>query len=53
MKELETWITPDVKTDNDLVNYLYTNHNELYGQIQKIVKIKKRYNVSNSRSINI
>ena len=40
MTKLETWNTPDIKIDNDIVNYLYTNHNELYGQIQKIIKIK-------------
>lgn len=40
MKKLDTWVTPDIEVNNDLVNYLYTNHNELYGQIQKIVKIK-------------
>uniref|UniRef100_A0A6C0CYE9 Helicase C-terminal domain-containing protein n=1 Tax=viral metagenome TaxID=1070528 RepID=A0A6C0CYE9_9ZZZZ len=40
MSKLDTWNTPDINVNNDLVNFLYTNHNELYGQIQKIVKIK-------------
>ena len=40
IQKLDSWTTPDIKKNEDLVNILYSSHKELYSQIQKIIKIK-------------
>ena len=40
IQKLDSWTTPDIKKNDDLINILYSSHKELYSQMVKIVKIK-------------
>ena len=40
MSKLDTWDTPELKDDDNLINKLYTSHNELYNNCKNIQKIK-------------
>ena len=40
LKTLGTWQVPELEESEDIVNLLFTNHKELYTNIQKIIKLK-------------
>ena len=40
IRDLGTWNVPIIDDEEDIVNILFTNYKELYGNIQKIIKLK-------------
>ena len=40
LKDTGTWAVPQLDESEDIVNLLYTNHKDVYQNIQKIIKLK-------------